>query len=122
MTHLEVSKYVKAGEHPLAPFTLRVVTDGVDMDAALKLLSVLVEQLKASTKPETKPAEIKVTRNPRHCGAVMNMFKLPRGLNYYVVCAKHDERGFLVPAGLIENDVEVAECSECKQFKVKEAK
>ena len=122
MTHLEVSKYVKAGEHPLAPFTLRVVCDGVDIAAALKLLTALVEEVKSSTKAETKPTEVKVPRNPVHCQNSVSISKTPKGTYCYIMCRQYDERGFLVPAGLIENDTDVKECYECKQFKAKEVK
>jgi TPP-dependent pyruvate/acetoin dehydrogenase alpha subunit len=48
---IEVSKRIKAGEHPLAPFTLRLVVDGFDVKAALIMLERALEEVKASAPP-----------------------------------------------------------------------
>jgi hypothetical protein len=45
---IEVSKRIKAGEHPLAPFTLRLAVDGFDVRAALTMLEQILEDIRAS--------------------------------------------------------------------------
>jgi ssDNA-binding Zn-finger/Zn-ribbon topoisomerase 1 len=118
---IEVRKYVPKDAHPLAPFWLHVAAP--DVKAALAELEVALSDIKELSKPkeEAKPA-VKVIKNPNHCALVKDLV-LTKGKNYYFVrCSEYDEAGMLIPAGLLQNDVDVKECFECKQFKPKEVR
>jgi predicted hydrocarbon binding protein len=119
---IELRKYIKQStQHPLAPFHIIVRADSAA--TARALLEQALEDLGiklAKPKEEAKPA-VKVIKNPNHCALVKDLV-LTKGKNYYFVRCSEEENGMLIPAGLLQNDVDVKECFECKSFKPKEAK
>jgi hypothetical protein len=117
---IEVRKYVPKDAHPLAPFWLHVAAP--DVKAALAELEVALSDIKELSKPKEEAKPAKVIKNPRHCEHVKDIIKTKTGNYYFVRCSEYDEAGMLIPAGLIDNDVDVKECFECKSFKAKEVK
>jgi hypothetical protein len=122
---IELRKYVPKDAHYLAPFT--IVVKGESTASLVSKLELVLQDLgiklskSAEAKEEAKPA-VKVIKNPNHCALVKDLV-LTKGKNYYFVrCQEYDEAGMLIPAGLIDNDVDVKECFECKQFKPKEVR
>jgi hypothetical protein len=119
---MKLRKYVAAGMGIHAPFTLEF--EGPSLKACMAELEVALQELeelsRAKAKEETKP--VKVIRNPSHCALVKDMFMTSTKNYYFIRCQEYDEHGILIPAGLIQNDVDVKECFECKKFKPKEAK
>jgi len=116
---IELRKYVPKGDHPLAPFWLHVAAS--DVKAALAELEVALSDIKELAKPKEEAKPVKVIKNPNHCALVKDLV-LTKGKNYYFVRCSEEENGMLIPAGLLQNDVDVKECFECKAFKPKEAK
>jgi hypothetical protein len=119
---IELRKYVPSGAHYLAPFTL--VVKGESAATLISKLELVLQDLgiklskSAEAKEEAKPP-VKVIRNPNHCALVKDLV-LTKGKNYYFVRCSEEENGMLIPAGLLQNDVDVKECFECKAFKPKE--
>jgi hypothetical protein len=119
---IELRKYIKqATQHPLAPFT--IVVRGESTAALVSKLELVLQDLgiKELAKPKEEAKPTKVIKNPNHCALVKDLV-LTKGKNYYFVRCSEEENGMLIPAGLLQNDVDVKECFECKQFKPKEAK
>jgi hypothetical protein len=119
---LEISKYVKAGQHPLAPFTVRVVCSG-DAIAALEMLRKVLEDVRRDAEAAGRAgAEPKAVRNPRLCANCLDLVETPRKTHYFVLCRAHEDRGLLAPRDLIDGAAELKECAECKLFKPREGR
>jgi hypothetical protein len=122
---IELRKYIKqATQHPLAPFHVIVRADSAATARALmeQALEDLGVKLPKPSKAEEAKPPAKVIKNPKHCALAKDIIKTKTGNYYFVRCQEYDEAGMLIPAGLIDSDVDVRECYECKAFKAKEAK
>jgi hypothetical protein len=119
--HLEISKYVKADQHPLGPFTVRVVCGGGSAIAALEMLRRVLEDVKKDAEASRRAeAEPKVIRNPKLCANCLDLVETPRKTYYFVLCKAHEDRGLLAPRDLIDGAAELKECAECSLFKPRE--
>lgn len=113
---VEVSKYIRAGEHPLAPFTIRVVLDNADVNAALKLLDYAYKQILSI-------GQLKVHRHPKNCELFIKAEPSRDETKYYITCkgAKTGERLFVMTKEGFEAATEAAECLRCEYFKQRKA-
>jgi hypothetical protein len=118
---LEISKYVKADQHPLGPFTVRVVCGGGDAIAALEMLRRVLEDVRRDAEAAGRAgAEPKAARSPKLCANCLDLVETPKKTYYFVLCKAHEDRGLLAPRDLIDGAAELKECVECRLFKPRE--
>jgi hypothetical protein len=118
---LSISKYVKADQHPLGPFTIRVVYGGGDAIAALEVLRKVLEDVRRDAEAAGRAgAEPKEVRSPRLCANCLDLVETPKKTYYFVLCKAHEDRGLLAPRDLIDGAAELKECVECRLFKPRE--